>query len=113
MPIWIVIGLCAAVLVLIAAVATAFGFVRGGLDKPASSAPTKMLPDPATAEDIDNIRFSLGFRGYRMDEVDAVIDRLRDQIAAQQQQLAQRPTEPRSGQEHDPGAGGTSSADQP
>jgi len=36
-----------------------------------------LLPtDPVTPQAIANLRFAVGFRGYRMDEVDAVLDRL-------------------------------------
>ena len=36
---------------------------------------------PIQPEDVDGIRFGLAFRGYRMDEVDEALDRLRDEIA--------------------------------
>ena len=40
------------------------------------------IPDgPVEAAAIDRTRFGLSFRGYRMDEVDAVLDRLRDELA--------------------------------
>jgi DivIVA domain-containing protein len=40
--------------------------------------PDVLLPaeGPVTAEDLRRVRFSLAFRGYRMDEVDALLDRL-------------------------------------
>jgi DivIVA domain-containing protein len=37
---------------------------------------------------VDRIRFSLGFRGYRMDQVDDVLERLRDRIAEQDLEIA-------------------------
>ena len=33
------------------------------------------------SRDVDRARFGLAFRGYRMSEVDEVLDRLRDQMA--------------------------------
>lgn len=35
---------------------------------------------PLSASDLRKVRFSVGFRGYRMDEVDALIDRLALQL---------------------------------
>lgn len=48
------------------------------------------LPDaPAnvTPADIDSLRFAVGFRGYRVDQVDEVLDRLSATIASQQAEL--------------------------
>lgn len=68
-----------AVLGLIAAVAV--GRIGGGLDDPASSLPSRGLPPgPVAGADLDEIRFSPALRGYRMDEVDAVLDRVRDEL---------------------------------
>lgn len=69
--------------------AVALGRVRGGLPEPTTSRPPRPLPEvPLAAEDLDTVRFSLGLRGYRMDEVDAVLDRLRDEIAERDARLA-------------------------
>ena len=37
---------------------------------------------PLTADDLRRVRFSTAFRGYRMAEVDALLDRLADELAA-------------------------------
>jgi DivIVA domain-containing protein len=37
---------------------------------------------PLTAGDLRRVRFSTAFRGYRMAEVDALLDRLADELAA-------------------------------
>ena len=42
-------------------------------DRPDSTVPAD---GPLTADDLRRVRFSLGFRGYRMSEVDALLDRL-------------------------------------
>lgn len=42
-------------------------------DRPDSLVPTGR---PLRAEDLRGVRFSLAFRGYRMDEVDSLLDRL-------------------------------------
>ena len=62
--------------------AVAAGFVRGGLPDAESSVPQAPLPDRSvTVDDVSAVRFSVGLRGYRMDEVDAVLDRLSDALA--------------------------------
>ncbi len=42
-------------------------------DRPDSSVPATR---PLSADDLRRVRFSLAFRGYRMSEVDALLDRL-------------------------------------
>lgn len=62
--------------------AVAAGRVRGGLEEPVTSLPYRPVHDgPVTPADVDAVRFTLGLRGYRMDEVDAVLARLRDELA--------------------------------
>ena len=44
---------------------------------------------PITGEDLRKVRFSLAFRGYRMSEVDALLERLaseREQLASEREQ---------------------------
>ena len=68
--------------------AVALGRVRGGLDEPTSNLPYRPLPGgEVTAGDIDAVRFSLGFRGYRMDEVDAVLSRVADALSERDAEL--------------------------
>lgn len=70
----------------VAAVVT--GRVSGGLGPATSTRPYRGLPEgPVLASDVDAVRFSLGLRGYRMDEVDAVLDRLRDEIRERDEEL--------------------------
>jgi len=40
------------------------------------------LPEdrPLVGEDVDSVRFAVGLRGYRMDEVDDVLDRLATEV---------------------------------
>ncbi|BBE23422.1 hypothetical protein MN0502_23050 [Arthrobacter sp. MN05-02] len=47
-----------------------------GLVEPVASLPPVLLPDAPAAPDVDAVRFGLGLRGYRMDQVDEVLDRL-------------------------------------
>jgi DivIVA domain-containing protein len=59
-----------------------------GFDEPVASLPPVLLPEPAAPADIDRLRFAVGLRGYRMDQVDQVLDDLRDQIIAKDQKIA-------------------------
>lgn len=58
-----------------------------GFEQPPANLPPVLLPAQAAPEDVDRVRFSLGLRGYRMDQVDQVLDELRDQLAAKQQEI--------------------------
>lgn len=59
----------------------------GGLPQPPANLPPVLLPAHATAEDVDRVRFSLGLRGYRMDQVDQVLDELRNQLSAREAEI--------------------------
>lgn len=59
------------------------GIHEGGLEEPQTGLPPVLLPEHPNPEDIDALRFALSFRGYRMDEVDQVLARLRDRISVQ------------------------------
>lgn len=61
----------------------------GGFDDPPANLPPVLLPEHAGPEDVARLRFSLGLRGYRMDQVDQVLDELRDQLAARDAELAE------------------------
>ncbi|MDV8146608.1 DivIVA domain-containing protein [Arthrobacter sp. B10-11] len=58
-----------------------------GFDGPVASLPPVLLPAEASPADVDRIRFALGLRGYRMDQVDQVLDELRDQLAAKDREI--------------------------
>lgn len=71
----------------VAAVAT--GRIGGGLDEPTTSRPDQGLPDsPLEPRDVDRLRFSLGLRGYRMQEVDHALERLREELVRRDAELA-------------------------
>ncbi|MDP9888126.1 DivIVA domain-containing protein [Pseudarthrobacter enclensis] len=61
----------------------------GGFEEPPANLPPVLLPEHAVPADITRLRFSLGLRGYRMDQVDQVLDELRDQLAARDAELAE------------------------
>ncbi|MEE2521294.1 DivIVA domain-containing protein [Pseudarthrobacter sp. J75] len=58
------------------------------LGEPVANLPPVLLPEAVAPADVDKVRFSLGLRGYRMDQVDQVLDRLRDQLAARDAEIA-------------------------
>ncbi|WP_104042421.1 DivIVA domain-containing protein [Arthrobacter sp. ZGTC412] len=58
-----------------------------GLEQPPANLPPVLLPANAAPQDVDRVRFALGLRGYRMDQVDQVLDELRDQLAASRHEV--------------------------
>lgn len=68
--------------------ATATVYDDDGLQPPVASLPPVLLPEKPQAADVDKLRFALGLRGYRMDQVDEVLDALRDEISAKDQTIA-------------------------
>ncbi len=53
-------------------------------------APLGVLPPDAVGPpEVERLRFSLAFRGYRMDEVDDVLDRLTAELADRDARIAQ------------------------
>lgn len=61
----------------------------GGFEQPPANLPPVLLPADAAPGDVDRVRFALGMRGYRMDQVDQVLDELRDQLAAARQEAVE------------------------
>ncbi len=50
--------------------------------------PAVLLSEDAKPSDVDSLRFALGgLRGYRMDQVDQVLDELRDQLQAKDREI--------------------------
>jgi DivIVA domain-containing protein len=81
----------------------AIAVVAAGRGAPMSptygDAPDALVPadGPVTADDLRRIRFPLAFRGYRMAEVDALLERL-----AEEREMEHRRTEQHEA-ERDPG----------
>ncbi|CAM3200781.1 hypothetical protein PSET11_01885 [Arthrobacter ulcerisalmonis] len=71
-----------------AAPGSALGRLEEGFGQPVANLPPVLLPEAAVPADVDRIRFGLGLRGYRMDQVDQVLDDLRDQLATRDLELA-------------------------
>lgn len=69
-------------------VAVALGRIGGGLAEPTSSLPSTGLPErELRPDDLGAVRFAPALRGYRMDQVDQVIDRLADELALREAEI--------------------------
>ena len=60
-----------------------------GFDEPGANLPPVLLPAKPEPADVDRLRFAVGLRGYRMDQVDQVLDELRDRLAAKDLKIAE------------------------
>jgi DivIVA domain-containing protein len=78
---WFFTALIAAIVVAIALIAAGRGdsMAQAWSDRRYLSLPEDRS---LTAEDLNSLRLALAFRGYRMDEVDNLLDRLGDEIDA-------------------------------
>lgn len=78
------------VLAVVAGVAVvAAGLVGGGLSAPTRTLPWTGLGDgDVSPQDVEAVRFAVGLRGYRMDQVDEVLDRLAAEIARRDAEIA-------------------------
>jgi DivIVA domain-containing protein len=73
---------------------------RGAPMSPAyDDAPDSLVPaeGPVTADDLRRIRFPLAFRGYRMAEVDALLERLAEEREAEERAVADPEGPPEGG----------------
>jgi len=84
-----------AVLCVAAVVAAGRG---GGLaDAEPDRSPWAELPEDVTSDSLRSLRFSIAFRGYRMDQVDAALDRLATELDRRDQRIAALEGSPSSG----------------
>jgi len=81
-------------LVVIVALLAAVGWLAvgggGHMSEPVADRPDLALPGDGLLgrRDVDRVRFSVGARGYRMDEVDDVLDRLAHEIDVRERRIA-------------------------
>jgi DivIVA domain-containing protein len=68
---------------IVAVVATGRGgeLAEEHADRPVVALPTER---PLSADDLLEVRFTTALRGYRMDEVDALLDRLAEELRARE-----------------------------
>ncbi|MDP9240360.1 MAG: DivIVA domain-containing protein [Actinomycetota bacterium] len=58
------------------------------VDMPRDSVPTGLPDDrPLRSDEVPALRFDLAFRGYRMDQVDRTLDRLRVDLAIREAEI--------------------------
>lgn len=65
------------------------GHLGTHLEDPTATSPFESLPRGlVTAEDVEQVRFDQTLRGYRMGQVDEVLDRLRAELQARDDEIA-------------------------
>ncbi len=69
--------------------AVAVGVLRSGMPAPANDLAPPLADGVTVPADLDAARFAVSFRGYRMDQVDDVLDAARDALAARDAELVQ------------------------
>lgn len=83
--------LVAVILVIAVIIAVAAGRFAGGMVPAISTVPPVRLPaaaQPLHPADLDDLRFQTVLRGYRMEQVDAALDRLREELVRQSEVCA-------------------------
>jgi DivIVA domain-containing protein len=75
---WVLVGIAVLGGVAVVAAGRGQGLTTAEPDRPDVPVPEDR---PLVREDVDRLRFSVGLRGYRMDEVDDVLDRLAGDLA--------------------------------
>jgi DivIVA domain-containing protein len=83
---WVVFVITAAVVVFVVA-AVAAGRGDGLATVPPDRAPDPLPEGPLSADDVAAARFAVGLRGYRMDQVDAVLERLQAELVRRDQRI--------------------------
>lgn len=78
MPLWIVIGVAAAIFVLVIVLAATFNVFSA--ESAEETEAWEPLPHDFTPEDLDGVSFRPALRGYRMEDVDDVMRVLRNRI---------------------------------
>jgi DivIVA domain-containing protein len=85
----LVLFVVVAVIVVFAVAAVAMGR-GGGLGATESDLVQPSLPaGPVSADDVDSVLFAVGFRGYRMDQVDDVLNRLSNELTERDARIAE------------------------
>lgn len=85
----IVFLLVVLVLVVGAVLAGIAGWFGGHLDTPTATAPYTGIPQgPLAIEDVESVRFDQTLRGYRMGQVDDVLDRLVQAVSERDDEIA-------------------------
>lgn len=84
---WFILFVGIVVICLVAALV--LGLVSGGVGGQTSSLRHEALPDtPLTEADLEGLQLDVTARGYRMSQVDGVLDRLRRELREKDEQIA-------------------------
>jgi DivIVA domain-containing protein len=85
---WVMVVVIGVIVFGVAAVAAGRGGTMGEVypDRPDAPLPWDR---PLRAGDLDGLRFSVAFRGYRMDEVDDLLDRVASELEARDKRVAE------------------------
>lgn len=86
--IWVLIVAVAVLLVAAFLAMLAGRLPYDGLSEPVHTTPRTDLPADADADDIAFLHFDTALRGYRMDQVDAVLRTLQNRVAALEDEVA-------------------------
>lgn len=86
--IWVLFTVVAVLLVGVFAGLLAGRIGYDPLSEAVTSQPDTGLADDFTARSISDVHFDTALRGYRMDQVDHVLDALQDRIAEQEREIA-------------------------
>jgi DivIVA domain-containing protein len=86
--IWVLLVVVAVVLVGLFAGMLAGRVGYDPLADAVTSQPDPGLGEDFTARSVAEVQFDTALRGYRMDQVDAVLDRLQERLADQERELA-------------------------
>jgi DivIVA domain-containing protein len=94
-----VVALVILALVAAALVVTVLGVASGRipvdpLAEAVHTTPDTGLPEEPTASDVDAVRFDTAMRGYRVDEVDAHLETLREELAERERALSDLRSQP-------------------
>ncbi len=85
--IWVFLLVVAVLLVAVVGALLAGRIRWDPMSEPVRTRPEPGLPSEPSADDVIGVRFDTAARGYRMDQVDDVLDALRDRIAGQQAEI--------------------------
>ncbi len=83
--VWVLLGILVLGGVAVVAAGRGEGLTGAEPDRPDLALPAD---GPLARSDVDQVRFSVGLRGYRMDEVDDVLDRLALDLEARDERIA-------------------------
>ena len=87
--IWVLLTVVAVLLVGVFAALLSGRIRYDPLSEPVSTQPDPGLGESFTARSITDVQFDTALRGYRMDQVDTVLDALQERLADQERQLAE------------------------